>query len=447
MLQADWSPIYAAVSTSDKWSSFLQTWSPIIDAHMPVHAIKLRHRPYPWLQDDDVREEMAARDQARIDRERTPCDATEAEFRLRRNAVKMVLNRACASHFETSFKNSRSKTWRDIRQFLISSGKTATGTSTPSNRDAAWTHRLNSFFASVGGDVARSLAAADSGEPLPPRPPRVCSGAFSPRPATLPELSAALQRMSSSRACGPDGITVDMLRMTFAVVGPHLLHLVNSCITKCDMPTEWKSAVVIPLYKKGDRLDPSNYRPISIIPVVAKLCERVVCSQLMTYLCCHDLICPQQYGFRPGMSTGAAMLDAVTYVTDNIDKGLVTSLVTADTSKAFDSVEHARLLDKLGWHGIRPDWFADWLRGRNQSIGSSQPVSVTHGIVQGSILGPVLFLLFTNDLTQHLSINQSINVLGNLPRSGSYGFMYNIQKHIKHVNTCGSKGSKTCTIS
>ena len=105
---------------------------------------------------------------------------------------------------------------------------------------------------------------------------------------------------------------------------------------------------------------------------------------------------------RPGMSTGAAMLDVVTYVTENIDRGLVTSLVTADTSKAFDSVEHPRLLDKLGWYGIRPDWFADWLRGRSQSIGSSH-LSVTHRVIQGSILGPVLFLLFTNDLTQHLT--------------------------------------------
>ena len=129
------------------------------------------------------------------------------------------------------------------------------------------------------------------------------------------------------------------------------------------MPAVWKLADVIPLHKKGDRCDPSNYRQISIITVVAKLCEKKVCSQLMTYLERHSLILPTAVWLPAGRSTEAAMLDVVTYVTENIDRGLVSSLVTADTSKAFDSVEHPRLLDKLGWYGIQPDWFADWLEG------------------------------------------------------------------------------------
>ena len=129
----------------------------------------------------------------------------------------------------------------------------------------------------------------------------------------------------------------------------------------------------------------------------------------MSYLVQHHILCPQQYGFRPGLSTEVALLDAVTFATDNIDRGLVTSLVIADTSKAFDSVEHGRLLDKLGWYGIQPDWFAAWLRGRTQTVrGGSHALNVTHGVVQGSILGPVLFLLFTNDLPQHISYGKII---------------------------------------
>ena len=158
--------------------------------------------------------------------------------------------------------------------------------------------------------------------------------------------------MGKSRACGTDSITVvdcNAIRSRYAkddlpCSRTTSVRVVNSSVIKNGVPVQWKSATVIPLYKKGDRGDRNNYRPISILPVVAKLCECIVCTQLTEYLTTHNILCPQQYGYRSGLSTEAALLDAVTYATSNIDKGLVTSLIIVDTSKAFDSIEHGRLL-------------------------------------------------------------------------------------------------------
>ena len=156
---------------------------------------------------------------------------------------------------------------------------------------------------------------------LPPRPRCVVSGAFRVRPATLPELSAAVSRMSGSRACGDDGITIQMIRMTLPVIGPELLHVINASITSGIVPISWKMADVIPLHKSGCKLDPNNYRPVSILPTVEKITERIICEQLMAYLLDHNVLCSEQHGFRPGHSTESAMLDAVGQLVESMEFG------------------------------------------------------------------------------------------------------------------------------
>ena len=199
---------------------------------------------------------------------------------------------------------------------------------------------------------------------------------------TIFENSTASRIFRPTNRCSPP------LSSHFCLPSSCMLHVVNSSLVSGNVPGLWKTASVTPLFKGGNQDDPNNFRPISILSVVGKLCERIVANQLVAYLSECNVLCPNQHGFRPGHSTESAMLYAVNILTSNIDRGLVTLLTTTDTSKAFDSVQHSRLLEKLGWYGIDTHWFRDWLEGRSQRVvGSNIPLPVTHGVVQGSILG------------------------------------------------------------
>ena len=161
---------------------------------------------------------FAARDLAHEAKLERPSPETREEYRACRNRVRSAQISAKSAFFLSSYRHSRKTMWRDIRRFLISprGGKSAPAPCDPTGR---WADRFNEHFASVGPRVAAELERERCGaEPLPPRPPRVVSGAFRVREATLPELSDAVRRMSSSRSCGDDGITIEMLRMTFPVV-------------------------------------------------------------------------------------------------------------------------------------------------------------------------------------------------------------------------------------
>ena len=171
------------------------------------------------------------------------------------------------------------------------------------------------------------------------------------------------------------------------------------------MPSEWKVAKVIPLYKSGSLAKIDNYTPISILPTLSKILEKIVYKQLMAHLERHSLLFEYQFGFRPNRSTELA----VTYFTDLIrkeaDNGKATGAVFIDLSKAFDTISHSVLLSKLSRYGVYDMellWFTDYLFLRKQIVQFngvlSKPNPINTGVPQGSILGPLLFLIFFNNV-------------------------------------------------